>query len=236
MLPGFTAQASLYRSGGRYAGSLDAAPGPSVALAYFPGPATQARCSSCTSNCASNLAICSALAAVPLVACVFPPACPFAAAAAGAALAACNATSLVCLAKCELTSDCCPKRCGPGNPFDPGDGCCDDGEHCVSRGDPNSRQGCCPSDRAVCGGRCCDAGHSCCGDTCCPPGYFCREGGFCSQFPSDLLPPPGTPPPPPPQNNCIFGGAPCGTKCCPPGLQCCNVVQGQPVCATSCLH
>jgi hypothetical protein len=188
-IPAFTAQASLYRTSNSYRSSAlnfgGSSPAQPVVLAYMPGPGTQAKCSTCLSHCAKNLAICSGIAAAPLAACVFPPACLAAAAVAGAALAGCDFTSLGCIADCTW-NDCCPKACGTPNPFDPGAGCCDDNEQCVDRYDPNSRQGCCPSDQTVCASKCCALGESCCGDTCCPPHYYCLDGGFCSEFPSAI--------------------------------------------------
>lgn len=232
-IPEFTAQASLYRTSNSYRSSgteFDGSPSAqSVVTAYFPGPETQAKCNRCSEIALRNFGVCVGIGAVGSIACgPFYPACF------GTALAACDLALLSAQALCAY-DDCCPKICGTPNPFDPGAGCCDANEQCVDRYDPNSRQGCCPSDQSVCAGKCCPKGYSCCGDTCCPPNYFCRDGGFCSEFPSDLLPPPG-PPPPPPVNNCIFGGAPCGSKCCPPGLECCGVFNGQPDCKTSCLH
>jgi hypothetical protein len=93
------------------------------------------------------------------------------------------------------------------DPFNPGSGCCDVGEHCVDQNDPNSRNGCCPSDRSVCGNSCCAPGEYCCGDSCCPPGQPCTDG-LCGVYPPIIppgTPPPGPPPPPPP------GGCPPGT-------------------------
>jgi hypothetical protein len=108
----------------------------------------------------------------------FPPA----AAICASGLATCEGIALTPGAP----SKCCPKLCQL-EPFDqPGGGCCDSDEHCVDIDDPNSRHGCCPSDQSVCAGKCCAQGESCCGDTCCPPNYFCRDGGFCSEFPSDF--------------------------------------------------
>ncbi len=128
----------------------------------------------------------------------------------------------------------CPKICGLPNTLEgSGSGCCDEDAHCVEQNNPNSRQGCCPSDQRVCAGKCCAKGESCCGDVCCPPGYFCLDGGYCTASPPFV--PPSTPPPPP-ANNCLFGGALCGSKCCPSGLRCCGFLNGQPDCKTSCLH
>ncbi len=240
-IPEFTARASLYRtsSGYRSAGSWNggATQDQSIVPGYFPGSATQAKCNRCSEIALRNFGICLATGGVACIASgPFYPIC------AGGVLTACDLALLSQQAACAY-DDCCPKVCGTPNPFDPGQGCCDEGEACVDRYDPNSRQGCCPGDQSVCAGKCCPKGYSCCGETCCPPHYFCRDGGFCSEYPSDLLPPKGaTTPPTPPVNNCIFGGEPCGGKCCPVGTVCCGVLaNGQPDCKTgnnynACLH
>jgi hypothetical protein len=214
-LPGFTADASAYRSKNPYRLFASASPGScgggasssgTIVAAYFPGPDTQARCSNCLGDCASALADCSAAASAPLLGCLFPPACAAAIAAAAYAQEGCNATSLACQAYCEAFV-CCPKPCGIPNPFNPGEGCCDAGEHCVDQNDPNSRNGCCPSDRSVCGNSCCAPGEFCCGNSCCPPGQPCTDGA-CGVYPPIIppgTPPPGPAPPPPP------GGCPPGT-------------------------
>jgi hypothetical protein len=241
-IPHFTAQASLYRTSNRYRSSVhDSGGSPSdrsVIAAYMPGQETQRACNNCLDGCAGSLAECSAISTAPLAACVFPPACPAAAAAAGAALAACNLASLACIARCNILR-CCPHACQTPNPFDPGAGCCDKGETCVDRYDPNSRQGCCPTDQAVCGGKCCARGFSCCGDTCCPPNYYCLTGGVCSEFPGPSLWPDDWKPVKPPRrpiNYCKIGYEPCGSTCCPPGLECCSVGGGKVACMTNCLH
>jgi hypothetical protein len=145
---------------------------------YKPGSGTMASCNNCLDDCASALAQCAAGASAILLGCIFPPACGAAVAAAGAALAACDGTSLGCVAYCDAAK-CCPKLCGVPNPFDPGSGCCDSGEACVSDSDPNARQGCCPTDHAACGGNCCATGDTCCGNTCCGSGSQCLNGVCC---------------------------------------------------------
>ena len=223
-VPGFTAEATIYRSMRQYAyavaESLVGTPLP-VELAYFPGPETQARCSDCTENCAAQLSICSAGAASVLAGCFFPPACPGAVALAGELQAACDTENLGCQGYCEAFK-CCPKPCGIPNPFNPGEGCCDSGEHCVDGGDPNARSGCCPSERAVCGGNCCAAGENCCGDSCCPADFICQQGTCC---------PPGTKTVcngvccdgacDPSGNCCPWPSHVCGDQCCPPFNKCC---------------
>jgi hypothetical protein len=240
--PAFTAHASLYRTGATYHSSraTPAAPSPalSVTPAYRPGPETQAACNQCMENGVQNFAWCLAIGATGCglgsIACgPFYPACF--AVCMGGVLGGCDLHLLREEAICAL-DDCCPKVCGPINPLDPGSGCCDRGENCVSRNDPNARQGCCPVDQAVCAGKCCPRGYTCCGETCCPPNYFCRDG-FCSDVPGSLWPDDWVPPKPekPPLSICLLGHTPCGGKCCPPGLECCSVPGGV-ACMTSCLH
>jgi hypothetical protein len=260
-LPHFTAASTLYRSRRHYSASLaygdSSLSGHTVVASYRPGPETMRECYHCTEEtCAKQLATCEFLADLS---CLFPPAC-------APAHAACYLKYGECLAQCvaPIIGDCCPKVCSVPNPFDPGSGCCDEGEGCVSEGDPNARKGCCPSGRSVCGGKCCDAGDQCCGDLCCPEGHACCGGTCCeagthccgdtcclANIPCcggtccSLLPPVGTPPPPPPPHSCGPGGVPCGfpdatgviRTCCPPGLQCCNYsAEFGPDCKTMCLH
>ena len=234
-IPGFTAHASLYKTSNRYRTSgseFDGSrPAQSVAAAYFPGPETQAKCNRCSEIALRNFGVCLGIGAAGSIACgPFYPACF------GAALGACNLSLLSQQALCAY-DDCCPKICGTPNPFEPGQGCCDANEQCVDRYDPNSRQGCCPSDQIVCAGKCCAKGESCCGETCCPAGYFCRNGWVCErEFVGDF---PHTPPPTPPKrpiNYCRIGWEPCGSTCCAPGLECCSVGGGRVACMTNCLR
>lgn len=222
-MPNFTAQASLYRSSRHYRGSATSLggslPGESIALAYYPGPATQAACQRCVGNCLKEFGIESALIAAGVTAgCLTIVGCPAAVAAGAEAQLGADARLASCIGICEFPGlpgvplwppggDCCPKLCGALGPFDPGSGCCDLGEACVDQNDPNSRNGCCPSDQSVCDGSCCARGERCCGDTCCPPDWFCLDGGVCTQYPP--LGPPGPPPPPPPPPP--PGGCPPGT-------------------------
>ena len=150
--PGFTAQASLYRTSGRYRASASESgispPSKAIVPAYLPGPDTQARCNSCMEKCTDRASYCNTAATALLAGCVFPPLCPAAAAAAGAALADCQALLLGCTATCSLPrpelfgvkllgeSPCCPKVCGFTHPFAHGEGCCDEGEHCVDSSIP----------------------------------------------------------------------------------------------------
>jgi hypothetical protein len=247
-MPGFTAEASLYNANRRYRSpssqSGELWSGESIVPAYRPGSATQANCYRCQETAARNLAGCLAIGGISCgSACVL--AGPFWGACfapcMGGVIVGCNVNFLREEGWCAL-EDCCPKLCGVPNPFDPGSGCCDEGETCVSQDDPNSRRGCCPSDQIVCAGQCCPREYSCCGDTCCPPNYFCRDG-FCSEFVGPLFGPKDTSPPKPRGTFrdprifalCGVGETPCGAECCPPGLQCCyDVPPYNGVCRTSC--
>lgn len=257
-IPEFTAHASLYRTSNRYRSSSSEYGGPpsahSVVPAYYPGPATQRECRVCTGTCEKLAGICGGGVAASVAAvCVgtLGLGCGAAVAWGAAILADCAYGFAGCIGLCNVPSFvplvggyCCPKICGAPNPLDgysSGSGCCDADEHCVDQNDPNSRDGCCPSDQRVCGSKCCAKGEYCCGDTCCPAGFFCQEGRFCSEFPSDLLPPPGTPPPTPPKGSvfavkCSPGETRCGNECCPPGKECCSIGGGQVACMTNCLH
>ena len=229
-IPGYTAEASLYSTSGRYrASASDFGGSPSneaIVPAYFPGPGTQAACNSCLEDCAKANVTCNAIASAELAICGWwNPVCAIAAA---ATFAGCFTQGLLCPAVCTLPgpwTSCCPKVCGFPNPFEPGEGCCDEGENCVDRFDPNARQGCCPSDQSVCGGRCCAKGATCCGNECCPAGWFCVDG-FCSQFVSFGT---GWPAPPPPITDpyeelrlCPLWWTPCGRGCCAPDRECCG--------------
>jgi hypothetical protein len=241
-IPQFTAQASLYRTMGHYRSSVsecdDTISSESIIPAYIPGPETRGDCTACVEKCITGYYGCMATSAFTCaVACgvttIFYGFCF--AGCLGSATAICLMGEAGCIGLCDMT--CCPKQCNDfHNPLGFGDGCCDKNEQCVDRYDPNSRQGCCPSDQVVCGGKCCAKGASCCGDTCCAAGYFCREGMFCEREFIGTFPNTRPPTPTPPVNNCLFGGTPCGNKCCPPDLQCCYDVKGQPFCATSCVH
>jgi hypothetical protein len=175
--------------------------------AFYPWPseATQAICNSCMETCAETLGLCSAAAAAPLAGCVVPPACPALIAAAASAQAACNIASVGCIATCTF-GKCCPTACEVPNPFEPGNGCCDEGEGCVDVDDPNSRRGCCPPDQLVCGGRCCAKEERCCNGECCQGA--CAPDGSCCAAPSGI----------------------CGGSCCPPFSSCCDGI----CCSGSC--
>jgi hypothetical protein len=212
-MPEFTAEASLYKTSGRYrvsnGGMFQAATTRRVLLAF--DTAGEAACSNCLEKCADNLGICVGIAAATA------PFCPPCAA---AALAECDTQSVTCAGFCHLPGQsCCPELCYPGK-------CCGRGETCVSELDPNSRYGCCPSGRNVCEGNCCAEGESCCGGQCCPESYFCIDG-VCSPFGIFVTTPP--PPPPPPTGPiCVVPGyEPCQVgpdnwTCCPPGKECCG--------------
>jgi len=244
-IPGFTAAGSLYRSGQiYYSSTADSGPGPSdsaldhLVPAWVPTLNTRERCQTRLDACGIGFSTCLGVSVFSL----------------GLGSVACLGLYHACLGEALIPgqgnelSPCCPTLCDFGDfvrtaTYPPDDiilGCCDAGDRCVSPNDRNSRSGCCPSDQSVCGDACCAKGESCCGDTCCPPNFHCRDG-FCSEFISDF---PSTPPPAPLPHSCSPGSAPCGfpdssgviRTCCPPGLQCCNFINGQPVCATSCLH
>jgi hypothetical protein len=233
-MPGFTADASLYGTSGRYRvsasefGALQS--WQSIVPAYRPSTETMKQCTKCQTACGVSLAFCEA-GAVP--ACVTPITC-------AAALGVCSLEYLGCLVKCTLpvVGDCCPKPCRFPDPLNPGIGCCDEGENCVDESDPNSRSGCCPSDQNVCGGKCCSKGDTCCGSECCPPGWFCSDG-VCSQS----VPFPGGTPPEPPKpspGSGVFDVCPpmwthCKDKCCRPGLECCIKAGGATTCQTRCV-
>ena len=236
-IPAFSAQASLYSNSRRYRSSITesdakSSSGHSIVPAYMPGPATQHECALCTDACAVPRDVCLSKVAISVAeGCIASLGfgCGAAISLGYLQAASCLATYAVCLDYCNIPDlgvtgfhgPCCPKVCSwPDLIAGFGSGCCDHGEACVDKDDPNSREGCCPTEQAVCGGDCCAKGEYCCGENCCPADYFCRDGVSCSQFPGDFNP--GTPPPPPPADNCIFGGEPCGPKCCPPGTHCCN--------------
>src|SRR5262249_15208027 len=146
-IPGFTAQASLYRTSSRYrvsnGGLVQGAPTQPVVLSLTTGG--EARCSDCLEKCAKNLGICYGIA---VASAYFCPPCG------GALFAECNTQSYACIAYCHLPGEsCCPEFCHLGK-------CCDRDEQCVDDDDPNSRHGCCPSDQIVCGGKCCAKGDS----------------------------------------------------------------------------
>lgn len=256
-IPGFNAEASIYRTSGRYRssglGGGDASAGGAIFPAYYPGADTQARCNNCMTGCVEKFEYCLAVGAGG---CAFGciatgplyPACY--AACMGGVLGSCDAGLLGCefltcaAPRPELfgweplgESPCCPKVCGFLNPLVPGEGCCDKGEHCVDRFDPNARQGCCPSDQSVCGGKCCAKGDRCCGNECCPAGWFC-DNGFCTQSMPFLGGPPPKPLKPSPGSglfDCARGWTHCKDKCCPPGLHCCVQVGGTTSCQADCL-
>src|SRR5919109_112309 len=70
-LPQFTAQASLYKTSKRYRASGSAVSGlpatQSVVAAYYPGPNTQHRCTSCLNDCAYKYDVCTDHALYALV-------------------------------------------------------------------------------------------------------------------------------------------------------------------------
>jgi hypothetical protein len=273
--PRFTAETALYKSTRHYHGVWSDHGGLSstdmtIVPAYYPGPETRHACYNCNAHAARNDFICVGTAvAVGAAACAasgwwtFGISCAAAGAAAAVAIGACHLKLAGEMAWC-LADDCCPKLCGVLDPFDPGSGCCDSDETCVSQNDPNSRQGCCPSNQVVCAGKCCAVGEfccgssccplpsQCCGDVCCPPPNHCCGGSCCPPgIPCcgdrccTLVPLGGVPNRPQAATSCAPGSAPCGfpdssgviRTCCPPGLECCGYsAQFGPDCRTSCLH
>jgi hypothetical protein len=241
-LPAFTAQASLYRTSGRYhaAGiaAADAAPDGWIVPSYIPGAQTQRDCDKCLAPFALTRKVCLAKAAVMVAeSCITSLffGCGPAIALGYIQAAACEEGYIAGFGICNIPSadeldwdsPCCPKVCGVPTPGKAGSGCCDHGEACVGSDHPNARDGCCPVGQ-YCGGDCCAKGATCCGNQCCPEGWHCLEGGICSEFYS--FTPPGSKPPTPPENNiCLFGGEPCGKKCCLGGYVCCDDAEG-PTC------
>jgi hypothetical protein len=206
VMPGFSAEASVYRTRQHYnassIGSEGLSSSESIVPAYYPGPAAQAACNKCLVSAVEDYFNCIATQGFPF------------------SLIHCTLKSWWDGGSC-IVDDCCPKRCGPPDFFNlAGSGCCDANETCVAKNDPNSRHGCCPSGQSVCGGKCCPTGGPCCGDECgCTGGTVCTEGA-CT-FPSFGS---GGPPPPPPLTQhgtfCFFG-KPCYDQCCPPDKKCC---------------
>lgn len=239
-VPAFTADASLYKTSTHYFFSTSSASEstPTGSLVIAQAGERFAGCDACEVNCVWTNVKCEAAAsavyagaAIGCAALIFPPAIAVcegvAAGIYAAAIGGCYAWNGECEVECWWPGGpCCPVFCELGH-------CCSEGETCIPHG-------CCPNDQTICNGTCCDKGWTCCGDTCCPPNYFCRDGGFCSEFPSDLLPPKGAPsatPPARPKRGVIcLNGTPCVDKCCAPGLQCCSVGKGEVACLTNCLH
>jgi hypothetical protein len=210
-LPGFSGEASAYQTTTLYRACTSVSQGPPldglVLPAYRPGLATQSQCSDCIDGCNATNAYCNAEAGALATLCFFfPPAC----AAAGGVQLWCDAEHAFCRGYCEVAY-CCPKLCGFPDPLRPGVGCCDSGEHCVDENDPNARSGCCPSDRAVCGGKCCNVGEVCVGDFCCPADATTVCNGVCC---AGACTPSG--------DCCLSPGHVCGNNCCAPFSTCCN--------------
>jgi hypothetical protein len=226
IMPGFTAEASLYRTRQHYSASSIDSEGLSsselIVPAYYPDPGTRAACDQCFDHCGKEYLIEYSIGVAALAICGWWN--PICLGIASGELVATLARYYQCSAACALplVGDCCPTVCGFPNPFVPGEGCCGPREQCVDRSDPNARDGCCPAGQSVCGGKCCPTGGPCCGDECgCTGGTVCTEGA-CT-FPSFGS---GGPPPQPPLTQhdifCfIVGGTPCYNKCCPPDKTCC---------------
>ena len=183
-LPAFTASASLYRTSNRYRSSsseFSSLPSTeSVVAAYRPGPSTQARCNECLQSCANDRASCDSWVA-GLLSWWNPWA--------GYGYTRCASDAANCRASCSIPrlGPCCPKVCGPRNPSDPSEGCCDKGDSCCDGT-------CCPPnlfcyDGGICGEppppgfpttppppppiNNCIFGGAPCGGKCCPIGTVC---------------------------------------------------------------
>ena len=148
-MPGFTAEATLYRTRNRYRFSVSASSASSTAQSVVPALNFEdsVRCSACENKCNEAAADCvgvatgtwllglgACAAAGPLYPlCATPVSIAFALANAGCAakLAACH---VVCNAPGD--SSCCPVFCELGH-------CCSTGETCTTNG-------CCPSGRSAC--------------------------------------------------------------------------------------
>jgi len=134
--PGFTAEASLYRSRNTYRGatveSSASLPADSIVLAQRDlNPANSGECVECNLRCFAAYVTCLSFSG-------------------GFGYLACYLTAFGCKAYCErVGGPCCPQDCG--------DYCCYRADHC-------SYDGCCPAESAVCGGRCCGPNSYCCGD------------------------------------------------------------------------
>jgi hypothetical protein len=237
-IPGFNALCALTRSGAHYRSAPAQARSAEIVLAYYPSKGNVDRCQGCLEGCLRDSALC-AIGAV-----FWPP-----------AIAVCSLNLMRCGGACAMPgTSCCPQVCEL-DPFgQPGGGCCDASDTCMSKGTPNTRGGCCPSGQACgrnccapgqscCNGNCCNPGDSCCGGECCPSSHFCRDG-VCSQYPGPLFggpdKPSGRPAKPvspwdPLRSICMWPYTSCGDQCCEPGLECCFVA-GKSVCMTSCLH
>jgi hypothetical protein len=207
-IPAFTAQASLYRTSNRYRSSgseFDGSPpAQSVVAAYQPGPSTQKRCDMCLQSCTNAKNSCEDFVA-GLVSWWNPVA--------GLWLYAdCASSAADCRDQCvnPPLGACCPKACGPLNPSDPGEGCCDTGDSC-------------------CDGTCCPPNLFCYGGGICsepPPPMFPTTPPL--KQPTDV----GTFRQ---KKKCPTGSERCGNDCCPPGLQCCDLGAGRVGCRETCV-
>jgi hypothetical protein len=217
--PTFSAEASEYEATAYYRGHASVGNIPPLAglvvPAYRPQRTTQFQCSECNDACQSQYEACNGLVTgatglVVMACAVFPISCALVPSVAFFGGWACTIFFGACRAYC-LAARCCPKACALPDPTRPGFGCCDSGESCVDENDPNSRSGCCPSDRHVCGGKCCNAEQSCVGSSCCPPGATTVCNGVCcagSCAPNGLC--------------CPSPNRVCGNDCCPPLSKCCE--------------
>jgi len=171
-------------------------------------------CNECMDTCRDDLLICQVVDAAAVGAtCIFcPPCCVIEVIEAGAAASGgCDVTYGGCLVASCLRGGkaCCPVFCH----FDlnPGEGCCDSGEVCVDEHEPNSRSGCCSSDKA-CGSHCCGSNERCQpGDVCCPQGALICNGVCCTNGTCDSR-----------GDCCPSPSRVCAGTCCAPFDVCCN--------------
>jgi hypothetical protein len=191
-MPGFSGEASLYGTRTRYrsfGAEFDCSlSGQSVVAAYHPGPATQYHCRLCLQDCANTLDTCLDFAGVGSI--FFPP---------GILQALCYSDARDCKDQCSTPplGACCPKACGPVDPSNPGEGCCEAEDTCCDGT-------CCPPNLFCYGGGVCDEppvpgfpnnpapppppnncifGGEPCGPKCCPPGLQCCD--YSAQFGPD---------------------------------------------------
>ena len=199
-IPNFTAQASLYRTSRRYHSPGSQFSGfastQSVVAAYHPGPTTQSHCNKCLQACAFDRDNCVSF--VDTWVSWWNPLAPL-------LYARCYSNAADCFERCAdpaVLGPCCPKVCGPLDPSNPGEGCCDFGDTCCdgkccppnlfcydggicdeppSPGFPTAPPPPPPANKcsdfglAPCGSHCCYAGLQCCGVDKFTGQPFCKE-------------------------------------------------------------
>src|SRR5439155_18886495 len=121
-MPHFVGEASLYRTSNQYRCSGSEFSGlpsiQSVVLTYYPGPSTQRRCNMCLRSCAYERNDC--LSFIDTWLSWWNPAALL-------LTEECYSDFADCRDQCAKPplGACCPKACGPLNPSEPGEGCCD---------------------------------------------------------------------------------------------------------------